>query len=119
MEISPSYKNIQEIYPERKAVDILTNDFFHRTTQSVLKHISINEMKINQISISYAWLSNQKISRVETIIGFNTINSQIGEARAKEIYGSTFYARKKWSEEVDIPVFNQLPDLKIDYYSIE
>ncbi|MDH5164499.1 hypothetical protein [Heyndrickxia oleronia] len=119
MEISPSYKNIQEIYSDRKAIDVLTVNFFKIITQKVMEQISFHESGLNIMNLSYEWLSNQKINRVETVIGFNTINNYLGDTMTKEIYGSTYYARKKWGEEMDFQVINQLSDLVIDYCSIE
>lgn len=64
-------------------------------------------------------LLNQKINRVESVIGFNMINNFIGDTMTKEIYGSTNNARKKWAEEIDFLELNQLSDLVIDYCCIE
>ncbi|WP_338779131.1 hypothetical protein [Metabacillus sp. FJAT-52054] len=119
MEISPSYKNIQEIYADRKAIEVLTVYFFKIITQKVMEQISFNESGVNIMNLSYEWLSNQKINRVETVIGFNTINNYLGDTITKEIYGSTYYARKKWVEEIEFLKLNQLSDLVIDYKSIE
>jgi hypothetical protein len=119
MEISPSYKNIQEIYSDRKAIDVLTVYFFKVVTQRVMEQISFNESGLNIVNLSYDWLLNQKINRVESVIGFNSINNFIGDTMTKEIYGSTYYTRKKWGEEIDFLEFNQLNNLVIDYCSIE
>ncbi|WP_445489209.1 hypothetical protein [Niallia sp. 03133] len=119
MEISPSYKNIQEIYSDRKAIDVLTVNFFKLITQRVLEQISFSESRLNIMNLSYDWLLNRKINRVESIIGFNAIRNFIGDTMTKEIYGSTYYARKKWVDEIGFLEFNQLSDLVIDYCSLE
>ncbi|MED1583239.1 hypothetical protein P4U71_00550 [Bacillus pacificus] len=119
MEINPSIKTIQELCQDRKAINVLTVKFFKRITESTMNAISFNESELENMSISYGWLSLQKLNRVEAIIGFNAINNFIGEAKAKEIYGSTFYVRKKWVEETGIPQLNQLPNVTIDYKSLE
>ncbi|MEM5621500.1 hypothetical protein AAHB56_09805 [Bacillus thuringiensis] len=94
MEINPSIKTIQNLCQDRKVINVLTVKFFKRITESTMNAISFIESELENMSVSYGWLSQQKLNRVESVIGFNAINNFIGEAKAKEIYGSTFYVRK-------------------------
>ena len=119
MEIRPPLNAIRAYSSERKAVEILTLDFFKLNYEKVIKDISFEELNLQTTNISFEWLGQYKINRVETMLGFCIIKNSIGVSKTKEIYGSTYYARNKWIEEIGLPQTTALPSLLIEWLDFQ
>ncbi|MCH4825553.1 phage/plasmid replication domain-containing protein [Planococcus halocryophilus] len=117
MEIRPPLNSIKKYSSERQAVQILTFEFFKLNFEKVMGDISFEESQ-SQI-VSCDWLEGQKINRIETVLGFNIIRESLGITKTKELYGSTYYARNKWIQELHLPKENLLPNLLIEWKELQ
>ncbi|SDN33948.1 hypothetical protein SAMN04487897_102562 [Paenibacillus sp. yr247] len=113
LEISPSTADIKKFSPKKKAIELLTREFFEHITKPILEGITFHNID-NELNLE--WLKQQKsISSAETILGFKKISETYGDSVLKELYSAkTLLNRKNMIEPIVFPKVNKLKDLKID-----
>lgn len=115
LEIRPSKDEIKNFNKERKADEILTFRFFEKLTKDVLDIICFDTLIDENFEITNEWVTSNNLTRIESLIGFKMIINQLGEVKAKELYGQNYITRNRWLKEIEFPKNNNLPQLHIDY----
>jgi len=111
MEIRPSYHEMRKYDKERKAVNLLTKDFFIYLMEKVLPI----EIPLFGDDVPYEWVVSHKIHQIEKVIGFKTLRNNFGMVKLKQIYrSSTLDNRKKLMKKIEWKD-TALPPLQIDY----
>ncbi|OAS18907.1 hypothetical protein [Paenibacillus oryzisoli] len=114
LEVSPSDADIRKFSPKKRAVELLTREFFEHITKPILEGITFQNID-NELTLD--WLKQQKsISNAETILGFRMISETFGEFVLKELYSpKTLQSRKHMIEQLQFPRANNLMELEIDF----
>jgi len=114
LEINPSPSDMKKFAPTRKAVELPTKPFFDYMTDKVLGQI---EYPSEASDIGLAWLMDNKenISKIETMLGFQMLQSMFDESTLRQIYKPSTYAnRKSMAKKMTIPKGNCLSPLAIN-----
>ena len=117
LEISPSIADIKKFSHKKKAIELLTREFFQTLTKPILEGITFHNIE-NELNLE--WLKQQKsISNAETIMGFRMISEAFGDSVLKELYSpKTLLNRKNMIEQLPFTKVNKLLDLKINYKKV-
>lgn len=114
LEVRPSDSDVKKYASARKAVELLTKPFFDYMTDKVLGQI---EYPSEASDIGLGWLMDNKenISKIETMLGFQMLQSMFDESILRQIYtSSTFANRKSMAKKMTIPKGNCLSPLAIN-----
>lgn len=115
MEISPPDYEMKEYSADRKAVKLLTKEYFMYTTRKIIPHLNFHV--VYEDGVTSEWIKSHSISQIETILGFCELLQNYGMGGAKGFYkGSTFDNRLKLMEILQEST--KLPRLEIDYMTL-
>ena len=111
MEVQESSYHLRQYSKERKAVDLLTVNYFKRT---ILKVEPLLRFAATEMEMSFDWMKKQKITDVERAIGFSALLEHFSEAELKELFApATYYKRLKLVQQLSSRK-QILADLTID-----
>ncbi|NEW04683.1 hypothetical protein GK047_01440 [Paenibacillus sp. SYP-B3998] len=118
MEIKPSYVVMRKYSAQRRAIDLLTKDFFEYITNQVLTKISL-PTHIEGLTLEWFQSQSHSIGQIESMLGFQVLQTYLNESELKQIYRpSTFANKKKLAKQIQFPSDLSLEPLTIDYSHI-
>jgi hypothetical protein len=114
LEIKASDNDMKKFSLKRNAVELLQKPFFDYMTSKALAQIEYPE----EVSdIEFPWLMENKdgISQIETVLGFQMLQSMFDDSALRQLYTSSTYAnRKNLAKKIAIPNGNCLSRLAIN-----
>lgn len=112
MEVQESNHHLRQYSKERKAVELLTANYFKHTLMKVNPLLRFTNA---EIEMSFDWIKKQKITDVERAKGFSALLEQFSEAELKELFApATYYKRLKLVQQLNSSQKQRLADLTID-----
>jgi hypothetical protein len=114
LEVKPSVHDMKKFSETRKAVELLKKPFFDYMTGKVLNEIEYPE-EVSDIGLSWLMDNKENISKIETFLGFQMLQSKFDEHTLRQIYTPSTYAnRKNMAKKMTIPRGNCLEPLAIN-----
>ncbi|KRF27650.1 phage/plasmid replication domain-containing protein [Paenibacillus sp. Soil787] len=118
LEVRPSIHDMKKFSQARKAIELLNKELFEFMTGKVLEELRY-PVEVSSIGISWLMENKENISKIETLLGFQMLQSMMDETTLKELYRPATYGnRKSLAKKMTIPVGNCLSPLTIDYAKI-
>jgi hypothetical protein len=118
LEVKPSYNDMKKFSTYRMANELLNKAFFEYMTGKVIEEL---KYPVDASSMNLTWLleNTTNISKIETLLGFQLLQSMFDETTLKEVYTiGTLANRKSLAKIITFPVRNCLSPLVIDYANI-
>lgn len=114
LEVRPSDNDLRKFSPTRKAVEILQKPFFNYTIERTLAQIEYPE-EVSDLELSWLMENRENISKIETVLGFQILQSIFDESVLRQLYTSSTYAnRKNLAKKIAIPQGDCLDRLAIN-----
>ncbi|MEK4996347.1 hypothetical protein [Paenibacillus sp. FSL H7-0918] len=114
LEVRPSDSDLRRFSPTRKAVELLQKPFFDYTMERTLVQIEYPE-EVSDMDLSWLMENRENISKIETVLGFQLLQSMFDESVLRQLYTSSTYAnRKTMAKKIAIPKGNCLDRLAIN-----
>lgn len=117
MEIQCSHHDIKKFSPKRKAVELITKEFFQQQTEKVLSQINFIDVQQQDITLDWIQSLEQKIAKIEQYIGFTAIHNSLEAKATQDIYGYQTYRNRLALLNEIVPPEQLKPQyrLEIDY----
>ncbi|AIQ73029.1 hypothetical protein [Paenibacillus odorifer] len=114
LEVRPSDNDLRRFSTTRKAVELLQKPFFDYTIEKTLAQIEYPE-EVGDIDLSWLMENRENISKIETVLGFQLLQSIFDEPVLRQLYTPSTYAnRKNLAKKIAIPQRNCLDRLAIN-----
>lgn len=114
LEVNPSDHDKKRFSTTRKAIELLNKPFFDYMTNKVLGQIK-HPTEASDISLAWLMENKENISKIETMLGFQLLQSMFDEPTLRQIYRPSTYAlRKSMAKKMTIPAGNCLRPLAIN-----
>ncbi|MHA6532307.1 hypothetical protein [Paenibacillus sp. BAC0078] len=114
LEVRPSDNDLRKFSPTRKAVELLRKPFFDYTIEKTLALIEYPE-EVSDMELSWLMENRENISKIETVLGFQMLQSMFDEPALRQLYTSSTYAnRKTMAKKIAIPKGDCLSRLAIN-----
>ncbi|AKG34401.1 hypothetical protein [Paenibacillus durus] len=113
LEVRPSDNDLRRFSTTRKAVELLQKPFFDFMMERTLAQIEYPE-EVNDMELSWLMENRENLSKIETVLGFQLLQSIFDESVLRQLYTSSTYAnRKNLAKKIAIPQGNCLDRLAI------
>lgn len=114
LEVRPSDNDLRKFSPTRNAIELLQKAFFDYMIEKTLEQIEYPE-EVSDMELPWLIENKENLSKIETILGFQALQSMFDEPVLRQLYTSSTYAnRKNLSKKIAIPNGNCLNRLAIN-----
>jgi hypothetical protein len=114
LEVRSSDNDLRKFSPTRNAVELLQKAFFDYTIEKTLEQIEYPE-EVSDMELPWLVENKENLSKIETILGFQVLQSMFDEPVLRQLYTSSTYAnRKNLAKKIAIPNGNCLNRLAIN-----
>ncbi|MBW4085828.1 hypothetical protein [Paenibacillus sp. S150] len=114
LEIRPSDSDMKKFSATKNAVELLNKSFFEYMITKVLNEIEYPS-SVSTMDLSWLMGNRENISKIETVLGFQMLQSIFDEPALRQLYTSSTYAnRKNLTKKIAIPKGNCLSRLAIN-----